>query len=307
MNYPREDAVLAHHHRYAYSAIGDRPDFRWPGERRLAFYVALNVEHYAFGEGLREELVPGSAHPDVLNYAWLDYGNRVGVWRIKEVLDQLAIPVTLLVNSEVYDHCPSVIRAFSREGHEIAAHGRTNSERPGELDEAEERALIHHVSDVIRQREGRAPAGWLGPWLSESVRTPDLLQEAGYRYLLDWCCDDQPVHFSTRSGPIVSVPYAQELNDSSTIIGRQASARDFADMIVDQFDEMLRQSDGQSLVMSIALHTSIVGQPFRLVHLRRALEHIAAQRDRLWMTRAGSIAEHFARVVPNENRLRSAG
>ena len=299
--------MLTNHHRYAYSAIGDRPDFHWPEERRLAFYVALNVEHYSFGEGVREELVPGNAHPDVLNYAWLDYGNRIGVWRIKELFDQLSIPVTLLVNSEVYDHCPSVIRAFSSQGHEIAAHGRTNSERPGELAEAEERALIHYVTDAIRRREGRSPAGWLGPWLSESIHTPDLLQEAGYRYLLDWCCDDQPVYFRTRNGPIISVPYAQELNDSTTIIGRQASARDFGDMIVDQFDEMLRQSENQSLVMSVALHTSIVGQPFRLMQLRRALEHVVTHRDRIWMTRAGSIAEHFSRAVPMDFELRSTG
>ncbi|MCA8930801.1 MAG: polysaccharide deacetylase, partial [Alphaproteobacteria bacterium] len=122
----------------------------------------------------------------------------------------------------------------------------------------------------------------------------DLLQEAGYGYLLDWCHDDQPVWMKTRTGRILSVPYPQEINDIPAIAVRRAGSAEFADMIVDNFDEMLSQAQRQPLVMGIALHPYIVGQPFRLKHLRRALAIIAAQQDRVWLATAGAIAEYYA-------------
>lgn len=284
--------MLKTHDRYAFSAIMERQTYDWPEGRRLAVYVALNIEQYAFGDGLREELVAGGHEPDVLNYSWRDYGNRVAVWRLKALFDSLNLPVTLLVNSEVYRHSPGVIEAFRTGGHEIAAHGRTNSEAQGELSETQERRLISVATREIARQEGKTPAGWLGPWLSESHTTPDLLQEAGYRYVLDWCMDDQPIWLKTRTSRILAMPYPQELNDSSTVVGRRIGAADFADMIVDQFDEMRADSTGQPLVFGLALHPYVMGQPFRIKHLRRALQHIVAQRERVWLTTAGSIADH---------------
>jgi hypothetical protein len=292
--------MLTTHDRYPYAPITRRPDFSWPGEKRLAVYVALNVEHYHFGEGETEELVPGGPQPDVLNYAWRDYGNRVGAWRLMALADQLALPFTVLVNSAVYDYCPELIAGFRARGDEIAAHGRTNSERQGGLKKSAERALIAEATQTIARHEGKPPEGWLGPWISESRRTPDLLHEAGYRYVLDWCCDDQPLWLTTRTGPLLALPYSQEINDSAAIIARRVGAREFADMIVDQYDQMRRQATEQPLVMAIALHTYIVGQPFRLMHLSRALAHIAHHDDGVWLARAGEIAQHFAASVPPE-------
>jgi peptidoglycan/xylan/chitin deacetylase (PgdA/CDA1 family) len=289
--------MLPSHQRYSYSGIVERPRFEWPGGRRLAFYIALNLEHYAFGEGLVEELVPGMPRHDVLNHSWREYGNRVGAWRLKELFDEFKLPATVLVNSEIYEECPQLVAAFRARGDEIASHGRTNSERQSDLEPAAEADLIAGVTATIARHEGRPPRGWLAPWIAESPLTPDLLHEAGYRYLLDWCCDDQPVWLRTRGGRLLSVPYPQEINDSSAIVGRQIGARDFADMIVDQFDELLRQSAHQPLVMAIALHPNVIGQPFRLKHLRRALAHVTAQREALWLTTAGAIAEHAAEVI----------
>ena len=286
--------MLRSHDRYAYSPITQRAPFTWPGGKRLAIYIALNVEHYAFGEGLTEELVPALGQPDVLNHSWRDYGNRVGAWRLLELFEQLSLPVSLLVNAAVYDHCPELVAAFRARGDEIAAHGRTNSEAQLGLDEASEARLIAAVTSTIARHEGTPPAGWLGPWISETPMTPDILHEAGYGYLLDWCADDQPWWIATRGGRMLAVPYPQELNDSNAIVARRATAAEFADMIVDQFDEMHAQSTAQPLVMGIALHTYIVGQPFRLRHLRRALDHIARHRDDVWITTAGSIARHVA-------------
>ena len=282
--------------RYPYQPITARAPGHWPGGQRLAVYIALNLEQYAWGEGLVEDLVPGTPQPDVLNNSWRDHGNRVGAWRLLELLDGLRLPVTLLVNSELYAGCPGLVDAFRARGAEVAAHGRTNSEQQAALDEAAERALIDHVTTTLHQHEGRPPAGWLSPWIAESERTPDLLHEAGYRYVLDWCMDDQPVWLATRGGRLLAVPYPQELNDSAAIIGRQVDAHAFATMVIDQFDEMREQADrsGVPLVMGLSLHSMIAGQPFRLRALRRALAHIAAHRDACWLTTAGAVAQAFA-------------
>jgi peptidoglycan/xylan/chitin deacetylase (PgdA/CDA1 family) len=283
---------LPDHGRYAYSPIKGRPAWDWPGGKRLAVYIGLNLEHFAFGEGMGAELSAAGPQPDVLNYAWRDYGNRVGAWRLLDLFDRLGYPASVLVNGSLYGYCPELVTAFRLRGDEIVGHGWTNAARQGTLEEAAEAALIAASTAEIARREGEAPAGWLGPWISESRVTPDLLHEQGYRYVLDWCMDDQPVWLKTRTGRILSVPYPQELNDIPSIVGRKDTAADFADMIVDQFDEMLEQAADGPLVMGIALHAYLVGQPYRLRHLRRALAHIAARRDDIWLTTAGAIADH---------------
>jgi hypothetical protein len=168
------------------------------------------------------------------------------------------------------------------------------------LDEADERALLQQCRYRMQKESGQAPSGWLSPWISETLRTPDLLAEAGYGYTLNWCHDDQPQPMRTRSGkPLWAVPYPQELNDIPMIIHRQMDGKDFAQMIIDQTDEMIDQSkapDATPLVMGVALHPYIVGQPYRLRHLRRALQHVAAARHRgqVWMTTPGAIFRHAA-------------
>jgi peptidoglycan/xylan/chitin deacetylase (PgdA/CDA1 family) len=276
------------HGRYGYRPITEKPPYRWPAGRGLAVFFALNLEAYSFGEGMLDEIVPASPHPDVINYSWLDYGNRVGAHRLRQLFAEASLPVTLLVNSRLYDVSPGLIESF-RGTAEIAAHGRSNSERQGQLSEADERTLIAEATAEITRHEGKPPRGWLSPWISQSTHTPDLLKEAGYHYLLDWCHDDRPIPFATRAGPMLSVPYPQEANDANAIAVRRMNADAFADLIVDQFDEMLRQAEGDALVMSVALHPHITGQPFRLGHLRRALQHIAKQHDRIWATTAGEI------------------
>jgi allantoinase len=292
--------ILPGHNRFDYLPITRRPAFRWKNGANLAVYIGLNLEHFAFGDGLGAELAAGGPHPDVLNYAWREYGNRVGAWRLLELFQSLDLPCSLLANAAIYEHCPELPQAFQARGDEIVGHGRSNSERQGTLDEAVEAQLIAETTATIARHAGTAPKGWLGPWISQSAATPDLLREAGYAYLLDWCHDDQPVWMRTRDGgAILSVPYPQELNDIPAVIGRKMNADDFADMIVDQFDEvMLQQAAGPALVMGLALHSYIVGQPHRIGHLRRALAHIAGKREHLWITTAGAIAEHYATVQP---------
>jgi allantoinase len=288
---------LISHGRYDYVPLRGRPNYTWPGGKKLAVYFALNLEHFSFGEGLGAELAPGGPQPDILNFAWRDYGNRVGAWYLLDAFDALGLPMAALVNSAMYDHAPELVAACRARGDEIVGHGRTNAERQGHLDEEAERILISEATSRLSKAEGRAPQGWLGPWISHSHRTPDLLAEAGYRYLLDWCMDDQPVWFRCRGGKrILAVPYPQELNDIPAIVARKVGAAEFADMIVDQFDEMNELSASRPLVMGVALHAYIVGQPHRLRHLRRALRHIASKREALWLTTPGAIARHCAEL-----------
>lgn len=288
--------ALKQHGRYAYSAITRRPDYSWPGRKRLAFYLGYNLEHFDFGAGLGAALGPKSPEPDVLNYSWRDYGNRVGAWRCLALFDELKLPAAALVNTALYDHCPELIEAHVKRGDELVGHGHTNSERQGELGEEQERALLSACRKIIREKSKQDPGGWLSPWISESPLTPDLLAETGYRYTLNWCHDDQPTKFSTRSGRTLwSIPYPQELNDIPMIVARQMDARAFADMIVDNFDEMLRQCEDQPLVMGLALHPYLVGQPYRLRHLRRALRHVRAKGRKVWFTTPGAICSFMER------------
>ncbi len=280
---------LKPHGRYDYVPIHKRPDYSFPGGKRLAVYLGFNLEHFDFGAGLGARIGPESPQPDVSNYAWRDYGNRVGVWRLIELFDQLKLPVGVLTNTSLYDYCPEVLEAFVARGDEIIGHGHTNSDRQGTMPEAEERKLFEYCRDRIEKESGRAPRGWLSPWLSESLTTPDLMTETGYTYTLNWCIDDQPVKFRTRSGKSLwCIPYPQEVNDIPMIVARQMDGKDFADLVIDNFDEMVAQSKAQPLVMGIALHPYLVGQPYRLRHLRRALEHIATS-SKAWFTTPGEI------------------
>ena len=286
---------LPTHGRFDYLPITRRVPYRWPGGAGLAVYIGLNLEHFVFGQGLGATIGPASPQPDVLNFAWREYGNRVGAWRCLELFDQLGVPAAALVNTAMYDHCPELVAACVARGDELVGHGHSNAERQGALDEAGERQLLLHCKALMQQHSGVAPTGWLSPWISESLLTPDLVAETGYRYTLNWCHDDQPLPMHTRSGlPLWSVPYPQELNDIPMIVARQMDAKDFAQMIIDNLHEMLLQARSQPLVMGIALHPYIVGQPYRLHHLRRALQSVAAARDAgdVWVSTPGAICAH---------------
>jgi peptidoglycan/xylan/chitin deacetylase (PgdA/CDA1 family) len=288
--------MLPTHARYDYTAWRGRTPYAWPGGAKLAVYLGVNLEHFAFGEGLGAELAPGGPQPDVLNFAWRDYGNRVGGWRLLDLLDELAMPATVLLNSALYDYAPDLVAAHRARGDEMAGHGRTNSERQSVLPEPEERRLIAESTESIARHEGTAPRGWLSPWIAESRATPDLLAEAGYRYTMNWCADDAPIWMRTRGGPLLAMPYPQEVNDIPAIAARRESMEAFARMIVDDFEERLRQvqADGLPQVMGIALHPYIIGQPHRMRALRRALSVVAQARGDVWITTAGAVFDHVA-------------
>ena len=290
--------MLRTHGRYTYSPITERPDYSWPDDKRLAVYVANNVEVFSYGEGKGAAIAPPEQALSHSVYSWRDYGNRVGIWRLMEMFDALDIPCEHQINTAIYDECPQIAEAIRARGDEILGHGITNSEEQGKLDEAAEAAHIKTVTDTITRHEGSPPIGWMSPWLSNSEVTADLLQEAGYRYFMDWTSDDQPIWMKTRHGRILSMPYPIECNDNRALVWFRYSSEEFAQMLLDQIEEMLEQSHQQPLVCPISLHPFVVGRPYRMRQLRRVFERLNTLRGDIWLTRPRDICAHIEGLAP---------
>lgn len=286
--------------RYPYWPLPERPPLRWPGEARVAFWVIPNIEHFRFDRPTSDLTYHGPI-PNVPEFATRDYGNRVGIWRLMEVLDTYGLRATVALNADVCRFYPQIIRAGVERGWEWMGHGITNSQRLSGLDEQEERALIQEVVRVITDSTGQAPTGWLGPGLTETYNTPDLLAEAGITYLADWCVDDQPFPMRVKAGRMISVPYSQELNDIPAIMRKGLTAEQFCQMICDQFDMLYAEGERSGRVMAVALHPYLTGHPFRAKWLDRALQYVTSH-DRVWLTTGGQIArwyyEHYYDQAP---------
>ena len=284
--------MLKTHGRYNYSSLPNRAQYEWPNGTKLAVYVAMNIEAFSYGEGKGAAIAPPEQAMSHSIYSWRDYGNRIGFWRLMDMFDDLKIPVQHQINTAIYDECPDIPERIRSRNDEFLGHGYTNSEEQGDLSEQKEKELIAKCTATITKHEGKAPTGWMSPWLSNSETTMDLLQEAGYRYVMDWTMDDQPVWIKTRGGKILSMPYPVEANDNRGIVWYRYTSSEFTDMLIDNFDEMLEQTqrDGHPLVCPISLHPFVVGRPYRIRQLRRALEHILKHKDRIWLTRPGEHA-----------------
>jgi hypothetical protein len=225
---------------------------------------------------------------------------RVGIWRLFDLAEELELPLAHNTNSLLYEHAPQIMDRIRARGDEIVGHGRTNSENLHDFRwEADEARAIKEVTDTFARHEGKPPRGWMGAGTYENAWTPDLLKEAATR-TLDWPFDDKPVWMRTRSGTILSVPYPAELNDSPQIIHRQHTAREFCDMLVDEFDEMAEQSAKYPLVCNLSIHPFVFGYPFRLRPLRKALQHCLSSKyaERVWKCRPGDIADFCYAMAP---------
>jgi peptidoglycan/xylan/chitin deacetylase (PgdA/CDA1 family) len=219
--------------------------------------------------------------PDIPNWAWHEYGNRVGFWRILEVLDGFGVPACLAINGCAVAAYAPIARAARDRNWEFIGHGFTQKNMQKVENEA---AHIARTTEAIAGCTGRRPRGWLGPGLTETWETPDLLVEAGYEYVCDWVLDDQPVILNTRSGPIVSVPYTQECNDVAMMLIQHHKASEYADRAIDQFEQLRQDAVGSARVMALVVHPYIMGAPHRLKYFRRAVEHIRGAGDVVFWT-----------------------
>ena len=286
-------AVPREHGRFDYSPIIDRPPLRWPNGARVALWVIPNIEHFLFDRP-STRMADGALglNPDVLNYSWRDYGVRVGIWRMMEIMEKHGVKGTVALNSDVCNQYPRIIEEGKKLGWEWMGHGLTNSITFRDQSEAEEREQIYEAVTTITNSVGKAPRGWLSPALSETVRTLDVLAANGIEYVGNWVNDDQPYPMRVKTGSMISMPYSSEINDIPALLGLHMSPEYFGQMICDQFDVLYEDGARTGRVMSICLHPFLVGHPHRSKYFAKALAHVTSRQE-VWVTTGSEIVDWY--------------
>ncbi len=273
------------HDQIPYSAIVDRAALRLPKSARVVVWVIVNVEEWDIqGPMPRTVLPPPSGAqviPDVPNFAWAEYGMRVGFWRLKAVLDKHRIKATLAINASVCLSYPRIAEASKDAGWEFMGHGFIQKPMHHLKDQRE---AIQKSAEVIGKFTGKAPSGWLGPGLTETPETLDLLAAAGFRYVADWVNDDQPYEITTAHGPLVSLPYSVELNDIPMMVLQHHAAEEFFRRAKDQFEILYTEGTKSARVMALAVHPYISGVPHRIKYFEKTLAYLKKQRGVLFWT-----------------------
>ena len=271
--------------RIDYLAITDRPRLTLPEGKRMAVWVIVNVEEWAEDAPMpRTVLSPpagGTPSPDIPNWCWHEYGNRVGFWRMLKVLDKHQVTAALAINGRAITSYPAITKAAIERDWEFVGHGYGQKNMQKVDDERDD---IRRTRDAVIAATGRAPRGWLGPGLTETWDTPDILVEEGFEYVCDWVLDDQPVVLRTRTEPIVSVPYTQECNDVAMMLIQHHAASEYSRRAIDQFDQLYADSEESARVMALVIHPYIMAVPHRLRYFDEALAHIRAHDDVAVMT-----------------------
>jgi peptidoglycan/xylan/chitin deacetylase (PgdA/CDA1 family) len=274
---------------FPYTPSIDRPPLKFPGGARLALWVVPNVEFFP----LDEKVFFGAGFvPDVLAWSNRDYGNRVGFFRIMEVLDRFGIRATMALNSDVCDHHGRIIEEAAKRDWEFMAHNRSNSRPLNQLPEGSEAAEIAGAFDRIEKATGARPRGWLSGGLIETWDTLDHLLDAGCEYICDWVNDEQPYFLDVDGRRLVSVPYSGETNDFGAFVRWGMSPDAFDRLLRRQFDVLYREGATSGRVMAICLHTFLIGHPHRIGALEAALEYICGFDD-VWLATGGEIMDHY--------------
>jgi allantoinase len=276
---------------FPYSPIISRPRLEWPDGARVALWVIPNIEFFALDD--RIPGVSGSKAPDIPNWGVRDYGNRVGIFRMMEVMDRYGVRGTVALNSNVCDQHPQIIEEGNKRNWEWMGHNETNTVRLNEVSSEEEERIIKSTFATIEQATGTRPSGWLGTGLQETWKTLGQLADQGCEYVCDWVNDDQPYTMTLEGGRrIVSMPYSFEINDKPAFEKKLVTADEFGEMIRRQFDVLYEEGAESGRVMAIALHPYIIGQPHRIGALDAALEYICGHPD-VWLATGREIARHF--------------
>lgn len=270
---------------FPYQAIVDRPPVRWPNGARVAVWVIPNIEHF--------HLELGPSAPDVRNYSRRDYGNRVGVWRLMEVMEKHRVRGTVALNGEVARYYPRIMQEVRRLQWELMGHGLTNSAMLTGLGKDDETSVIARTRQMI-EKQGQRMRGWLGPGLTETWNTLDLLREHGVEYVCDWVNDDLPYRMNNG---LYAIPYSIELNDMPLFNMPSIDIEDFHRRICETFDVLYEEGGRNGRVMGIALHPFLIGVPHRIRYLDKALSHIAAH-DKVWFALGSEIIEAYRAQEP---------
>jgi len=265
---------------FPYQAIVDRPPVVWPNGARVAVWVIPNIEHF--------HIEIGNQAPDIRNHSRRDYGNRVGVWRIIEVLAKHGVRGTVALNAEVGRFYPRIMEAVTKLQWELMGHGLTNSVLLTGMPKDKEAAVIAEAREIIGQW-GQTMRGWLGPGLGETWHTLDLLREHGVQYVCDWVNDDLPYRMNNG---LYSIPYSIELNDMPLFNVPSIDIGEFERRIRETFDVLYEEGARSGRVMAIALHPFLIGVPHRIRTLDRALSYIASHGS-VWFATGSEIIDAY--------------
>jgi peptidoglycan/xylan/chitin deacetylase (PgdA/CDA1 family) len=280
---------------FPYTPITRRPKIVWPNGARLALWVIPNVEFFPLNERMPDG--PGGSGgliPDVLTWSTRDYGNRVGIYRLMEVLERHGVRGTMALNSEICDAHPEIIAEAKRLGWEFMGHNQSNLRRLNRLAEGTEREVVRATLERIAAATGRRVAGWLGAGLQETWHTLDYLAEFGCKYVADWVNDDQPYLMDLGGRRLCSIPYSAEINDKVAVEYHHVTPEEFERMIRRTFDVLYREGERSGRVMAIALHPYLFGVPHRIGALDAALGYIASKPG-VWLATGEEIVEHYLR------------
>jgi allantoinase len=284
---------------FPYSPMVRRPPLHWPGGERIALWIIPNIEFFS----LREK-VPAAAGgsggpaPDVFAWSLRDYGNRVGVFRLMDVLDRHGLRGTVALNSDVCANHPEILAEGNARGWEWMGHNQSNTRRLNAIPPEDECGVIADTLATIERATGARPRGWLSSGLQETWATLGHLAAEGCDYVADWPNDDQPYLMEAGAGrTLVSVPYGGEINDKPAFENRNRTADEFRDMICRAFDVLWREGATSARVMAIALHPYIIGAAHRIGALEDALAYIDTH-DGVWKTTGAEIARAYRAIVP---------
>ncbi len=279
---------------YDYWPYRNRPRIEWPGGKKLAFWVAPNIEYYEFDPPKNPQR-PGwpKPSPDVVGYSQRDWGNRIGHWRLMELMDKYGMRGSISLSTGLIDHHPEIIEACVARDWEFFSHGIYNTRYSYGMNEAQERAVIEDSIRSVQVATGKRIRGYLAPALTHTERTFDLIAEYDFWYTCDLFQDDQPQPIKTKSGQLMSMPYSLEVNDVITYGQLAMTPQRYADVLKRQFDQLLEEGTRSGTVMCIPLHAYLVSQPHRIRAFESALAHIYQNSSDVWITTAAEIANHF--------------
>ena len=278
---------------FKYTPITERPRLTWPDGARVAVWVIPNLEFFPLTRGLSGHAFEAKGKPPTVRpWAQRDYGNRVGIWRIMDVLEKLGIPATASLNAEICIHHPQIMRAGVERGWEFMGHNITNTVRLTELDETAEQQTIAECASIIAEATGRRRSAGLVQGSRKLGTRSTILIDEGFQYVADWTNDDQPYFMHVSGKQIVSIPYSYEVNDSPFIYYRNGTIDEFEKLIRRQFDVLYEEGADSGRVMAICLHPFIIGVPHRIRGLEAALRYIAWH-DKVWFATGSEIVQHY--------------
>ena len=284
--------------RVPYSAIVDRPPLTLPDGARMAVWSIVNVEDWSIERPMPRTVLPPPMGqpllPDLPNWAWHEYGMRVGFWRLKRMYERLGISPTVTLNAKVCETYPPVVEACLGNRWELNAHSYEQIPMQ-RLDD--ERSVIKRTIDTIEKFSGTRPRGWFGPGLTQTFETIDYLAEAGIQYIGDWVLDDQPCVLKTKHAPVVALPYNFEIHDIAMMAIQHHPAGEWLSRGKDYFDRLYDDSGTSARVMAIAMHPYITGVPHRIRYLEELYQYVLGKPGVAHMT-GGEIMDWFTSRAP---------